>query len=140
MTGADDQFPVWLETQLRARRMSLRQLADRSGVNPSTVSRIVQRKRRPSLRTALRLSRVLDPAGGEAILDLPAVAPSRGDPVTNVERALRADPDLTDAAVSRLMTLYLTLRSEATGGAGTPDARGHRRADDLRPAPVRRAG
>lgn len=137
MSGADDQFPVWLETQLRARRMSLRQLADRSGVNPSTVSRIVQRKRRPSLRTALRLSRVLDPAGGEAALDLPSVGPSRGDPVTIVERALRADPELSDEAVTRVMTLYHDLRSKGSGGRSL---RGSGRSDEVAATRVRRAG
>jgi transcriptional regulator with XRE-family HTH domain len=136
MAGADDQFPVWLETQLRARRMSLRQLADRSGVNPSTVSRIVQRKRRPTLRTALRITRVLDPVRGEALLDLPVVGPSGGDPVTNVERALRADPDLTDAAISRLMTQYLNLRSDG----GRDPARAGRPAHGVAPGGVGRAG
>lgn len=116
MTTPDEgQFSDWLETQLRARRMSLRQLADRSGVNVSTVSRILHGKRRPSLRTALRISHALEPArlpGSELSTTL-----GRGDlnTVATVERALRADPELTDAAVHRLMILYHTLRAEHRG-------------------------
>lgn len=114
MTTPDEgQFSDWLQTQLRARRMSLRQLADRSGVNVSTVSRILHGKRRPSLRTALLLSRALEPAAmpGHSSLPLTII---RGDvdAVTTVERALRADSQLSDAAVHRLMLLYHTLRAE----------------------------
>jgi transcriptional regulator with XRE-family HTH domain len=110
----EGQFSDWLRVQLRSRRMSLRQLADRSGVNVSTVSRIVQGKRRPSLSTALRLSRVLAPGPGGANPVLPLdLARSEADAVTNVERALRSDPRLSDAAVRRVMTLYHALRSEA---------------------------
>src|SRR5918995_1312155 len=54
--GNEVQFRDWLTVQLRARRMSLRQLAHRSGVNVSTVSRIVRGERRPTLRTAVRLA------------------------------------------------------------------------------------
>lgn len=118
MTTPDEgQFSDWLETQLRARRMSLRQLADRSGVNVSTVSRILHGKRRPSLRTALLLSHALEPAGPSGGSELPT-ALGRGDvdAVATVERALRADRQLTDAAVHRLMILYHTLRAERHGG------------------------
>jgi DNA-binding XRE family transcriptional regulator len=114
MTTPDEgQFSDWLGTQLRARRMSLRQLADRSGVNVSTVSRILHGKRRPSLRTALLLSHALEPAAMPGQSD-PPLTIVRGDvnAVTTVERALRADPQLSDAAVHRLMILYHTLRTE----------------------------
>ena len=117
MTTPDEgQFSDWLETQLRARRMSLRQLADRSGVNVSTVSRILHGKRRPSLRTALLLSHALEPARTSGGSEL-SITLGRGDldAVTMVERALRADSQLTDAAVHRLMMLYHTLRAERRG-------------------------
>jgi transcriptional regulator with XRE-family HTH domain len=125
MTTADEgQFPDWLETQLRARRMSLRQLADRSGVNVSTVSRILHGKRRPSLRTALLLSRALEPTRMPDESDLP-VTLVRGDvdAVTVVERALRADPHLSDAAVHRLMILYHTLRADRSRRILDPNER-----------------
>jgi transcriptional regulator with XRE-family HTH domain len=114
MTAAEEaQFSDWLQVQLRSRRMSLRQLADRSGVNVSTVSRIVHGKRRPSLRTAIRLSRVLAPIASEGSPMLLVGTTHNGvDTVATVERALRADPLLSDPAVQRLMTLYHTLRTD----------------------------
>lgn len=116
ITPDEGQFSDWLDTQLRARRMSLRQLADRSGVNVSTVSRILHGKRHPSLRTALLLSHALEPARPSGGSELSTTL-GRGDlnSVATVERALRADPQLTDAAVHRLMTLYHTLRAEHRG-------------------------
>jgi transcriptional regulator with XRE-family HTH domain len=107
-----DQFREWLRRQLRARRMSLRQLAAHSGVSASTVSRVVRGDRQPSLQTALRLARVLrssddefDPASQLGGMIDPY------DPTTNVERALRADARLADADVRRVMLMYHTLRS-----------------------------
>jgi transcriptional regulator with XRE-family HTH domain len=125
MTAAEEaQFSDWLRVQLRSRRMSLRQLADRSGVNVSTVSRIVHGKRRPSLRTAIRLSRVLGPLATEGSPML-LVGTSRNglDTVATVERALRADPRLSDAAIQRLMTLYHVLRTEPQPTVPVPLAR-----------------
>jgi transcriptional regulator with XRE-family HTH domain len=109
-----DQFREWLRRQLRARRMSLRQLAVHSGVSASTVSRVVRGDRQPSLQTALRLVRVLrtaedgfNPAGHlGAMVD--RVDPI--DPATEVERALRADADLSEADVRRVMLMYHGLR------------------------------
>jgi transcriptional regulator with XRE-family HTH domain len=106
-----DQFREWLRRQLRARRMSLRQLAVHSGVSASTVSRVVRGDRQPSLQTALRLVRVLrtaddvfNPAGHlGAMVD-------RVDPVTEVERALRADAELSEADVRRVMLIYHAVR------------------------------
>lgn len=129
MTTPDEgQFSDWLETQLRARRMSLRQLAGRSGVHVSTVSRILHGQRRPSLRTALLLSRALAPAQMPAEPDLP-VTLARGDiaAATTVERSLRADPLLSDAAVHRLMILYHTLRTERSRPAMASRVRANRR-------------
>jgi transcriptional regulator with XRE-family HTH domain len=111
-----DQFREWLRRQLRARRMSLRQLAVHSGVSASTVSRVVRGDRQPSLQTALRLANVLrtptdifDPAAQLAVMV------DRFEPATEVERALRADSRLSDADVRRVMVMYHTLRRPATG-------------------------
>ena len=112
MTDANaDQFREWLRRQLRARRMSGRQLAAHSGVSASTVSRVVRGDRQPSLQTALSLARVLRTAGDD--FDPAAnlgVMIGRVDPVTEVERALHADPRLSDADVRRIMLTYQGLR------------------------------
>ena len=118
------QFRYWLTLQLRARRMSLRQLAHRSGVNVSTVSRIVRGERRPTLRTAVRLARVVRDSADEssATRFFGSLTPESLDPVREVERALRADAQMDDADVRRVMQVYLQTRQPIP-------ANGSRRAD-----------
>jgi transcriptional regulator with XRE-family HTH domain len=106
------QFRDWLTLQLRARRMSLRQLANRSGVNVSTVSRIVRGERRPTLHTAVRLARVVRESADEssATRFFGSLTAESLDPVREVERALRADGLLDDNDVRRVMQAYLDAR------------------------------
>ena len=110
--GNEVQFRDWLTVQLRARRMSLRQLAHRSGVNVSTVSRIVRGERRPTLRTAVRLAKVVRENADEssAIRFFGALTAESLDPVRDVERALRGDGMLDDDDVRKVMQVYLTAR------------------------------
>jgi transcriptional regulator with XRE-family HTH domain len=87
--------------------MTQRQLAARSGINNSTISRLLSGERNPSLATVLKLSRAL---GG--------LPPDAADwrqramrhPITHVEHALRADDRLGEQDVRQLMTQYLALR------------------------------
>jgi transcriptional regulator with XRE-family HTH domain len=106
------QFRDWLTVQLRARRMSLRQLAHRSGVNVSTVSRIVRGERRPTLHTAVALARVVRDSADEssATRFFGSLTAESIDPVREVERALRADGTLDDEDVRRVMQSYLEAR------------------------------
>jgi transcriptional regulator with XRE-family HTH domain len=111
LTAVNDnevQFRDWLTLQLRARRMSLRQLANRSGVNVSTVSRIVRGERRPTLSTAVRLARVVRDTADEptATRFFGSLTTESLDPVREVERALRADDLLDDDDVRRVMEAY----------------------------------
>ena len=53
------QFCVWLAQQMQARGISQRALAMRSGVNHSTISRLLGTDRTPSLETAGRLAAAL---------------------------------------------------------------------------------
>ena len=110
------QFRDWLTLQLRARRMSLRQLANRSGVNVSTVSRIVRGERRPTLHTAVRLARVVRDSADEssATRFFGSLTADSLDPVREVERALRADGLLDDDDVRRVMQAYLEARRTET--------------------------
>lgn len=118
MNEANDvQFRDWLTLQLRARRMSLRQLAHRSGVNVSTVSRIVRGERRPTLRTAVRLAKVVRENADEssATRFFGALTPESLDPVREVERALRGDGSLDDEDVRTVMEVYLSTRRPSEG-------------------------
>jgi transcriptional regulator with XRE-family HTH domain len=123
--GNEVQFRDWLTVQLRARRMSLRQLAHRSGVNVSTVSRIVRGERRPTLRTAVRLARVVRESADEssATRYFGSLTAESLDPVRDVERALRGDGLLDDDDVRRVMRLYLSTRHP---GADEPPGRRQR--------------
>jgi transcriptional regulator with XRE-family HTH domain len=124
------QFREWLLLQLRARRMSLRQLALRSGVNVSTVSRIVRGERRPTLRTAVRLARVVRDSADEssATRFFGSLTAESLDPVREVERALRSDGELDDEDVRRVMQVYLGARRGGGQSASTEPAAARSRA------------
>jgi ribosome-binding protein aMBF1 (putative translation factor) len=61
-------FCEWLRSALAIRRMSQRMLAARSGIDHSTISRIVSGEREPTLRTAQLLAAALG-----APLELPTI-------------------------------------------------------------------
>src|SRR4026209_2247318 len=99
----------WLRGQLKEKKMSQRQLALQSGVDHSTISRLIKGDRMPSLGTATKLARglreITDEAEGPAYfasLNSRAVLPT-----TRVEYALRGDDALTEAAVRELMQAYI---------------------------------
>jgi len=77
-------FNEWLKAQLKAKKMSQRQLAQQSGVDHSTISRLIHGDRMPSLGTA--------------------------NPTARVEYALRADDLLSEPQVRQVMEYYLAVR------------------------------
>ena len=92
--------------------MSQRQLALQSGVDHSTISRLIKGDRMPSLGTATKLARGLREITDEA--DGPAYFASLNSravlPTTRVEYALRGDDSLTEADVRELMQAYIAVR------------------------------
>ncbi len=121
-------FNLWLRRQLSSRRMSQRQLAALSGVDHTTISRLLREDRQPSLTTATKIVRALrgvppeaaEPATADYFDRMPeeTVFPAR-----RVELALRADDQLDDEQVRRLMTLYLTARRRsAIASRGDPES------------------
>jgi transcriptional regulator with XRE-family HTH domain len=92
--------------------MSQRQLAERSGVDHSTISRLVRGHRVPSLETATKLMRALDEFGPS-----PALAELPGQSMARVEHALRADKALHERDIKKIMYCYLGSRGR--GGAST---------------------
>ena len=107
-------FSEWLRAQLRAKKMSQRQLAQQSGVDHSTISRLVRGDRMPSLGTALALARGLRELGDvdeESAAYLAIMAAGNRNPAARVEYALRADDFLSDSDVRLLMDHYLALRA-----------------------------
>jgi transcriptional regulator with XRE-family HTH domain len=119
-------FNAWLRSQLKEKKMSQRQLALQSGVDHSTISRLIKGDRMPSLGTATKLARGLREIADDA--DGPAYFASLNSrqvlPTTRVEYALRGDDTLTESDVRELMQSYIAVRTRrirASGnGSGDP--------------------
>lgn len=125
-------FNQWLRAQLKARKLTQRQLAQKSGVDHSTISRLMRGDRVPSLHTATLLSRGLgipqDPGG----LDADGLG-ERGSPAARVEYALRSDDLLSEADVRHVMNVYLAVRLHSPRHDATPAVA---RATSRTPVPI----
>lgn len=122
-------FNEWLRAQLKAKKMSQRQLAQQSGVDHSTISRLIRGDRMPSLGTATKLARGLrelrDDADTPQYLGL--VSAGAANPTARVEYALRADELLTEPQVRQIMEYYLAVRMRRFGRPlGQTEASGER--------------
>jgi transcriptional regulator with XRE-family HTH domain len=111
-------FNEWLRAQLKAKKMSQRQLAQQSGVDHSTISRLVRGDRMPSLGTATKLAKGLrelsDSDDGPQYLGLMNGGGTH-NPTARVEYALRADEALGEAHVRQVMEYYLAVRMRQAG-------------------------
>ncbi len=127
-------FNEWLRTQLKAKKMSQRQLAQQSGVDHSTISRLIRGDRMPSLGTATKLARGLRELREDADTTqyLGVVGSVNTNPTARVEYSLRADDLLTEAQVRQIMEYYLAVRMRRYGRAIQPPepANGPERASD----------
>jgi transcriptional regulator with XRE-family HTH domain len=108
------EFIEWLRAQLETRKVSQRQLAYRSGVHHSTISRLVSEGRVPTLRTATMLAHGL--RGLRAEVEAPGSVGFVGrfvdhPPATRVWEALRADDVLGPGQAHQVLDYYLALRS-----------------------------
>jgi transcriptional regulator with XRE-family HTH domain len=105
-------FNEWLRAQLKAKKMSQRQLAQQSGVDHSTISRLIRGDRMPSLGTATKLARGLreirEDSDTSTALGVVSVGPQ--NPTARVEYALRADEALSEPQVRQIMEYYLAVR------------------------------
>jgi transcriptional regulator with XRE-family HTH domain len=105
-------FARWLAAELRARRMSQRVLAVQSGVDHSTIARILGSGRIPSLATATRIVEALGVHIGGEIL---AVQRAESSAVGRARDALEADPVLDEVDVAAVMRLYVRVRDRRSG-------------------------
>ena len=116
-------FNEWLRAQLKAKKMSQRQLAQQSGVDHSTISRLVRGDRMPSLGTATKLARGLRELGenddGPQYLGL--MGGGVQNPTARVEYALRSDEALGEAQVRQVMEYYLAVRMRRVGSTYSQD-------------------
>src|SRR3954467_4968980 len=122
-------FNEWLRAQLKAKKMSQRQLAQQSGVDHSTISRLIRGDRMPSLGTATKLARGLreirEDSDTSTALGVVSVGPQ--NPTARVEYALRADEALSEPQVRQIMEYYLAVRVGRLGRAGQQTADGTER-------------
>src|SRR5262245_34988114 len=111
-------FNEWLRAQLKAKKMSQRQLAQQSGVDHSTISRLIRGDRMPSLGTATKLARGLRELRDDAEMPsyLGVVSSSAANPLARVEYALRSDEYLSEAQVRQVMEYYIAVRTRRFGG------------------------
>jgi transcriptional regulator with XRE-family HTH domain len=113
--AAGTAFARWLAAELRAQRLSQRALAVRSGVDHSTIARILRGDRIPSLVTATRIVEALGThVGSEILADQGADTSSVG----RARDALTADPALNEVDVAAVMRLYLRVRNRRSGQRG----------------------
>lgn len=112
-------FNEWLRAQLKVKKMSQRQLAQQSGVDHSTISRLIRGDRMPSLGTATKLARGLRELHDDA--DTPQylsfMSAGAANPTARVEYALRADDVLGEPQVRQIMEYYLAVRMRRLGRA-----------------------
>jgi transcriptional regulator with XRE-family HTH domain len=99
--------------------MSQRQLAQQSGVDHSTISRLIRGDRMPSLGTATKLARGLRELREDADTAqyLGVVTAGAMNPTARVEYALRADDMLSEPQVRQIMEYYLAVRMRRFGRA-----------------------
>jgi transcriptional regulator with XRE-family HTH domain len=118
-------FNEWLRAQLKVKKMSQRQLAQASGVDHSTISRLVRGDRTPSLGTATKLARGLreirDDADAPQYLGLVSGGTTM-NPTARVEYSLRADEALGEAQVRQVMEYYLAVRMRRYARPVVPSA------------------
>ena len=131
-------FNEWLRAQLKAKKMSQRQLAQQSGVDHSTISRLVRGDRMPSLGTATKLARGLREIGDqdEGPQYLGLLGGATQNPTARVEYSLRADDALSEPQVRQVMEYYLAVRMRRLARTYGTDPNQLRRVE---PAPVVRA-
>ncbi len=138
-------FNEWLRAQLKAKKMSQRQLAQQSGVDHSTISRLIRGDRMPSLGTATKLARGLRELRDDtdAPQYLGTIASASQNPTARVEYALRADELLSEPQVRQIMEYYLAVRMRRFGRAfqpTDPEHAGERTTDRLDAARPNLAG
>src|SRR5512143_2075045 len=115
-------FNEWLRAQLKAKNLSQRQLAQQSGVDHSTISRLIRGDRMPSLGTATKLARGLreirEDSDTSTALGVVSMGPQ--NPTARVEYALRADEALSEPQVRQIMEYYLAVRVRRFGRTYAP--------------------
>ncbi len=118
----------FLREQREANRLSLRQLADQTGVSNPYLSQIERGLRRPSAEVLQQLAKALR-VSAESLYVRAGILSPDDHPSTTVETAVLADPGLTERQKSVLIDIYTSfvkeqqrVDAEQAGTASPPGA------------------
>ncbi len=101
----------YLHDQRRQAQLSLRQLAEQSGVSNPYLSQIERGLRRPSADVLQQLARALRISAETLYIRAGILDPDEGQSGA-VEEAVLADPDLSQRQKSVLLDIYASFRRE----------------------------
>ena len=108
----------------RAAELSLRQLAEQTGISNPYLSQIERGLRRPSAEVLQQLSKALR-VSAESLYVRAGILDPEDHPATTVEMAVLADPAITERQRSVLIDVYASFVKEnekvATAEAAAPD-------------------
>lgn len=103
----------YLHEQRLAAKLSLRQLAEQTGVSNPYLSQIERGLRRPSAEVLQQLAKALRISAEQVYVQAGILDPQDG-PARSVELSILADPALTERQKSALLDVYQSFRSLAT--------------------------
>lgn len=105
--GAHERVALgeFIAAQRRAAEMSLRQLAERAGISNPYVSQIERGLRKPSAEVLQQIAHALSVSAGTLYERAGFLDPGE-ERATTVERAIRLDPQLSDAQKQALIDVY----------------------------------
>ena len=112
-----DSLGDYLREQRVANRLSLRQLADQTGVSNPYVSQIERGLRRPSAEVLQQIAKALRISAETLYVRAGILNPEDGE-VRSVELAIMADTGLTERQKQSLLDVYQSFR---TANANPPE-------------------
>ena len=110
----------YLRDQRRQARLSLRQLAEQTGVSNPYLSQIERGLRKPSAEVLQQIAKALR-ISAETVYVRAGILDPDEDGVRSVELAVLADPALTERQKSALLDIYSSFRQQAEGDADVSD-------------------
>ena len=110
----------YLRDQRRQARLSLRQLAEQTGVSNPYLSQIERGLRKPSAEVLQQIAKALR-ISAETVYVRAGILDPDEEGVRSVELAVLADPALTERQKSALLDIYSSFRQQAEGDADVSD-------------------
>jgi transcriptional regulator with XRE-family HTH domain len=101
----------FIATQRRSAQLTLRQLADQTGISNPYLSQIERGLRRPSAEVLQQLSKALR-VSAETLYVRAGILDPDDHPVTSVEMAVLADPAITERQKRVLIDVYASFVKE----------------------------